>query len=286
MNNKLLGMWLVVSTAAGLSSVASAQLAQQPSEGVAYEHDLSRSKFSVGSDARSRGDAHHSVSEGANGAFYVDLNTKAVLAVPTASESKPTAFSNDSAVHSEAVKQYFVKAGIPVAEVSGTHVTTAITGGGPVGSRVDASPPKLLYYTTHLERSLGGVRVESSLAFAAFDHNQSVISEGVYWPAIPAAVVARAQALAKTVSDESARGAYLAQVRSARPEVGDAIGEVKIIHTDASTTVPFEARAVYVVTHRPASGGMFVIDHFDERGQPVKLANSAEAARVDSPKQK
>jgi hypothetical protein len=76
---------------------------------------------------------------------------------------------------SAAVKAYLVGAGVPASEVSGTHVTTTMAGGGPVRDGVQPAQSKLLWYTTQLDRSLGGIPVESSYAFAAFDNGGRVI---------------------------------------------------------------------------------------------------------------
>jgi hypothetical protein len=69
---------------------------------------------------------------------------------------------------------------VPAAEVSGMHVTTTMAGGGPVRDGVQPAQSKLLWYTTHIERSLGEIPVESSYAFASLDNGGRVITEGVY----------------------------------------------------------------------------------------------------------
>jgi hypothetical protein len=82
--------------------------------------------------------------------------------------------------HSAAVKACLTAAGVPTAEVSGMHVTTIMARGGPVHDGVQPAQSKLLWYTTHMERSLGEIPVESSYAFASLDNGGRVITEGVY----------------------------------------------------------------------------------------------------------
>jgi hypothetical protein len=109
---------------------------------------------------------------------------------------------------------------------------------------------KLLWYTTHLERSAGGIPVEGSFAFAALDSAGDVITEGVYWPAIPAKVIYRAQALSERVGSTNGHAAFLAGVRRAQSDLGDAVGEVRIVHTSAGHHGKFEAHALYSIVVR------------------------------------
>jgi hypothetical protein len=142
---------------------------------------------------------------------------------------------------SAAVKAYLVAAGVPASEVSGTHVTTTIAGGGPVRDGVQPAQSKLLWYTTHLERSLGGIPVESSYAFV--------------WPAIPAGVVSNARAFAERLAASRERTAFMAKVRKAAPGAEDMPGSVKIVHTSGRYHGPFQAAAVYSTVVPSRRGG-------------------------------
>jgi hypothetical protein len=255
-----------------------------PTSGQSYEHSYERSRFRVGVVARSEGDAAHEAVVGENGVFYVNSNTRAALAVRSASNAGlPTPFSTDAAVHSAVVKDYFLRAGIPANEVSGTHVTTTAMTGASMAPGGKFSSPKLLYYTTHLERSVGGIRVEGSLAFAALDKAGDVISEGVYWPALPADVIGRAQALVRLLSSKTTRNAFVDRIRNVVPEAAAGDGEVKIVHTSGSNDGPFDAKAVYVVVYRQATSGPFVRELFDELGAQTQVADEIRAG-VDMPK--
>jgi hypothetical protein len=150
-----------------------------------------------------------------------------------------------------------------------------MAGGGPLKDGPQPSRSRLLWYSSHLERSVGGIPVEGSFAFAALDSAREVISEGVFWPGIPSDVVEKARALKRQLDSENERGAYLARVRAAYPDVGDVRGEVKIVHTSAGHHGPFETRAVYTVAVavRGRDGGKFRILRFDETGALVVLAD-------------
>jgi len=263
-------------------------------DGMRYEHRLEQSRFNVGAGARDEVEGPYRRVVGHRGAFVVDTVTGATLAVPHApavpkgtpvGSDAPQAFTVNPAVHSALVQAYLVAAGVPAAEVSGTHVTTTMAGGGPVSDGVQPSRSTLLWYTTHLERSLGGIPVEGSFAFAALDSTGKVITEGVYWPAIPASVVRQAQALKHRLDAVDEWQAFLARARAARPEVGEAVGEVKIVHTSAGHHGRFEAKAVYAIVARSAARGKAQIVRFDDTGAPVWMADELESTR-DSVKQR
>ena len=86
---------------------------------------------------------------GDKGVFFVDTVTGATLAVPNGlalpkppadapasgnyspeALNYPQPMTTNPDEHSAAVKAYLVAAGVPASEVSGTHVTTTMAGGG------------------------------------------------------------------------------------------------------------------------------------------------------------
>src|SRR5262249_49704841 len=175
--------------------------------------------------------------------------------------------------HNNRVRDYLLGAGVPADEISGMHVTTTMAGGGSTGGGVQVSQSRLLWYTSHLERSLGGIPVEGSFAFAALDSAGEVITEGVYWPAIHADVVSKAQQLKQTLASAGARAEFLGNTVKARPETANAPGEVKIVHTSAGHHGSFEAKAVYSVLVRSGGRGKAQSVLFDDSGAPVVLAD-------------
>src|SRR5262249_28111813 len=155
---------------------------------------LGASRFAVGDGSHREAEGPFERVIGNKGVFFVDTVTGATLAVPNGAAAPkpavdaqaytpealgyPQPMTTDPDEHSAAVKAYLVAAGVPAPEVSGMHVTTTMAGGGPVRDGIQPSQSKLLWYTTHLERSLGGIPVESSYAFAALDNTGRVITEG------------------------------------------------------------------------------------------------------------
>jgi hypothetical protein len=274
--------------------------------GAKYEHKLETSRFDLGGDVHRETNGPFERAIGLKGVFLMDEVTGASLAVrnspllpkpplgpqvgasdPSQSLTYPQPLTKNPDEHSAAVRAYLVAAGIPESEVSGTHVTTTMAGGGPVRDGLQPSQSKLLWYTTHLERSLGGIPVEGSYAFAALDSAGKVITEGVYWPAIPASIVFKAQALAERLASPGGQASFFAAVQKAQPDLGDAAtaGEVKIVHTSAGYHGNFQARAVYSTVVPSAVGGKAQIRHFDENGAPMRLDDEVSKG-VDSIKRK
>jgi hypothetical protein len=253
-------------------------------EGAGYEHSIAKSRFDVGAGRHREIEGPYERVVGERGAFMLDTITGATLAVPgraapipkgAAALVFPHAMTENPDEHTAAVRGYLVGAGIPEAQVSGTHVTTTMAGGGPVKEGVQSARSRLLWYTSHLERAVGGVPVEGSFAFAAFDSNRMVISEGVYWPGIPEEIVRRAREFKQRLDSENERGAFLARVRSAEPDLreerGEVRGEVRVVHTSAGHHGAFEARPLYTVVRPSPNGGKARVLRFDETGALVVM---------------
>jgi len=268
--------------------------AEATAMGQRFELRAEHSRFDVGANAQDRSEGPYRRVVGERGAFFVDTLTGAslgVLSAPAAAKGLqpaqplPQGLTDDPARHSAEVARYLLAAGVPAAEVRGTHVTATMGGGGPVEDGVRPAQSSLLWYTTHLERSLAGIPVEGSFAFAALDQAGKAISEGVFWPEIPADVVRRAVLLRQRLESADGARSYLALVRQARPDLGDGAGEVRIVHTGAGHHGAFEAQAVYSVVLRPTQGGKAQILRFDAEGAPVRLADERKSAS-DQPKQR
>jgi hypothetical protein len=266
-----------------------------------YEHSLKKSLFNVGAGEQERVEGAYRRASGDRGVFLTDTITGATLGVLSAPavakgapvraddlQHLPRPLTDDPEQHTARVRDYLLAAGVPQAQVSGTHVTTTMAGGGPVDQGMQPGQSRLLWYTTHLERSLGGIEVEGSYAFAALDSEGKAITEGVYWPAIPASVVRQARALKQRLATAEGAQSFRTQALLARPDVDDAPGEVKIVHTGPSYHGNFEAKAVYSVIVRNPGGGKARIVRFDDTGATAQLADEVKpvgkSSTGDSPK--
>jgi len=254
--------------------------------GLQYQHRADKSQFNVGASAHLEVQGPYQRLRGDRGAFMVDTVTGATLATlnaPPSPELLPEPLTQDPDEHSGIARDYLIGAGVPAGEVSGTHVTTTMKGGGSTRSGALSSPSKLLWYTTHLERSIEGIPVEGSFAFAAFDSNGEMITEGVYWPAIPDSVVDEAVQLNQKLGSPSEKAAFMRGVEAARADAKDAPGEVKIVHTSAGHHGQFEAKAVYSTVVKSRFGGKASLVRFDPEAKPVTMADE-KATGTDSPR--
>ncbi|MGQ5522496.1 hypothetical protein ACUHMQ_04465 [Chitinimonas sp. PSY-7] len=270
--------------------VDSASLAN--TEGLQYVHSIEKARYNLGIAAQRETEGPYTRIVGDKGVFMEDTVTHATLLVPNALSAGPKStaalraelpqiLTSNPDKHNAAVKAYLLEAGVPASEVSGTHVTTTMAGGGQVQAGVQPADSKLLFYTTHLERSLNGIPVEGSFAFAALDNQGRSFSEGVYWPAISAQVVKKAVALKRKLSSADALQQFLGKAKTFRSDVADAeAGEVRIVHTSAGHHGAFEARAVYSMIVRN-KGQKAQIVRLDETGTPITMADEVKVATKD-----
>jgi len=150
----------------------------------------------------------------------------------------------------------------------GAHVTTYFEGFGVASCQVanagvnGGSGGR----TITLVRAVDGhIVVGESLAFARFDSADQSTSEGFYWPALPADVVASARAFAAMVADPAQLAAFKAKL----PADAQGDGIVNLHHTGSSSTAPFAAAATYDVEPPPSVFGRGSTLSFDADGNAV-----------------
>jgi hypothetical protein len=194
--------------------------------------------------------------------------------------------------HNEQVIHYFVTAGIPRDQVGGVHANTYLSSSG---STMDERPPvpKVEGYASILERKIEKYDVLDSVAWARMDEQGRVVSEWVYWPPIPAKVLADARHLEEQIAP--GKTSFLARLPSGLPP-----GKVVIRHSSATADGPFEVYASYDVLERRESilpgrdkrlGDVPVVSvivrHFDVDGIELRLPQERRNNGADfPPKQK
>jgi hypothetical protein len=230
-------------------------IAQEPSKGLiasdeggasGYQHGFERTRLVTGAEASLRRVEEHGYAKvvGTDGVFAVSQHNGLALGVPNGGGDKDKSaeprsaeasvpYGMDPTKHNQQVVDYFVSAGIPQDQIGGFHATTYLSAGGPVSAGRPA-PQKVDGYATVIERRIGRYPVIDSIAWARMNENGNVRSEWVYWPAIPARVLADAARL-----DELARGSEFV----ARLPAGAREGRVVIRHSSATTQGPFEVFA-------------------------------------------
>lgn len=210
---------------------------------------------------------------GSNGVFAV-LSSGMALAVPNSdapANGRP-ALTNSGEVHNKRVQAYFEGCGLPheqvleVAAHATMHQALDPTQQGPDHSQ----KPIFDWYSSVITRGVNGIRVADSFAWARFNIDDEVVSEGIYWPPIPQSVVDRAVAFKASASG----AAFLAKIPS---ELAKEKGEVAIHHTPGEGP----ATPTFYVSYDmvpPIAGGMSRAIHLDENGAVLNVPGEASTA--------
>jgi hypothetical protein len=166
---------------------------------------------------------------------------------------------SDTPSHNDAVRAYFVRAGIPNDQILSVQdfevVGAPMDGGKPVAGKVVAR-------YSMVKRQVDGVPVPDSFAWAMLNKDMTVVEEQVYWPALSAAVAAKAKALTKRMEDPGERGSFKGKL----PEHGEERG-VAIRHSPGVWDHEFEEQAVFDVISNVRSMPSEL--HFDENAAAV-----------------
>lgn len=240
-----------------------------------YRHTASVSRFAVGRTNEYRTEFGMQRVVGSMGVFAINEKTGMTLGIPNATaptRARPP-FSQDAARHNDEVRAYFLKAGLPPSQIARVSEQVAMQGGGrdtgeefnPSLAQVDA------YFSTVFRQAPNGVPLPDSYAWARINLDGDVVMESVYWPEIPAQVLANAETLRATLEDATKRAAFINKL----PHDADsepAAGQVAIRHTSGSWDGAFEVRASYDVRV-----GTRII-HYDVNGSRFDLVEEKEGA--------
>jgi hypothetical protein len=278
----------VTSSAPATVVAAFAPVAIGPGDAPSYNHTVGVSRFRLGDSRREMSDANWYKVVGSDGVFATDPYTGAVRANPNgdAPAAHTPALTANPDEHNARVLAYFRGAGLPMDQVGGAHVTTIMKVEGSADAVSHGQRPTFVAYTTIVERTIEGIRVPDSFAWARFNARDEVVAEAVYWPAIPAAAITDAKALRDQLADPARSTAYRAQLGV--PEASAKGGMVTIRHPGATSRGAFEAFAGYDV-HVPYGdrmNGRGRTVHFDASGRVRELpaGNPDDKPARDTPK--
>lgn len=259
---------------------------EAPSGGsVGYQHGVDRSRFIVGANRRTVSEYGFAKVVGSEGAFAVDVKNGAVIALPNASspeQRKPVWYTGSADEHNRQVFAYFVACGIPKEQIASVSATTFLSASNGEAS-ADGRSPKIAGWQSILQRRVGEIEVVDSVVWARMNDQGRVLSEWVFWPALPSNAITEAGQLRSKLAAESERATFLASLPSGLPS-----GKVVIRHSSAVSSEPFEAFASYDVLQpldvssasqgESAAPGISVVRHFDINGKERKLAEETAKA--------
>jgi hypothetical protein len=254
-----------------------APAALNPGDAPGYNHTVGVSRFRLGTSRRELSEASWYKVVGNEGVFATDPFTGAVRANPNGDSPAvhTPALTSNADEHNARVLAYFRGAGLPMDQVGGAHVTTIMKVEGSADAVSRGQRPTFVAYTTIVERTIDGIRVPDSFAWARFNARDEVVAEAVYWPAVPAAAIAEAKALRDQLADPVRGSAYRGQLGV--PEASAKGGMLSIRHSGAASRSAFQAFAGYDV-HVPygdAMNGRGHTVHFDASGRVRELPTAA-----------
>lgn len=295
-----------------LATCITSAIAQSPSPGliaadeggaVGYQHSLERSRFMTGVEPRRLEEHGFSKVVGPNGVFATNLHNGLVVAVQSGGADKGGAKAGheeakaghvmDPDKHNQQVVDYFISTGVPKDQIGGVHATTYLSSSGSLNETRPA-PRKIDGYASVLERRIERYQVVDSIGWARMNEQGEVVSEWVYWPAIPAKALADARQLVAMTAGDSDKTGFLRRLPAGLPP-----GRVVIRHSSATAQGPFEAFASYdIVQRRPspetvgggnlssAPQGASVVRHFDVDGVERRLPAETRDLGADYRKEK
>ncbi len=273
---------LVFTIAATGMLITTAASAQTNQGAPGYLHGLEASQFAVGSGAKSVQLGNQERIEGSWGVRAVDSRNGAFLAVPSAgAPCLSSDWKGTAKQHEELAVAYFKKAGIPQDQIMGTSVVTEMGVDEGPDDRFTAAP-RLISYSTHIERQVEGLPVPDSRMWVSFNQNSEIRSEGVFWPAIPVSVLAKAKLIQAMVGSAAKVNAFHARLVSRRPDIRESPGRVSIFHSDPTFPGPVQFLAAYEAIslgNKPHS--IF----FDETGNELPALDEKTESAQESVKQ-
>lgn len=173
---------------------------------------------------------------GTRGVFGTDAATGLVLALSDASSparARPP-LSTDGPTHGAAVRKYFVGAGLPESQIDDVRDFATMQGGGQEGSGEAAQRASLEYFSSVVSRRTAtGVKIPDSYAWARINADNDVVMESAYWPAIPNAVIAEAEALQAVIGTAASRAAFVSHLP--HDERGAYLEGTVVLHHSAGT---------------------------------------------------
>jgi hypothetical protein len=204
-----------------------------------------------------------------------------------------TGYVMDPDKHNKQVLDYFTAAGVPKDQIGGVHANTYLSSSGSTED-VRPAPPKVDGYASVLDRKIEEYAVVDSVAWARMNEQGRVVSEWVYWPAIPAKAIADARRLDELVRTAGKTG-FLDRLPAGLPS-----GKVVIRHSSATAEGPFEAFASYDVLEKRTSSGTaggktpsppnssvsVFVRHFDVEGVERHLPQERRNLGADYPPKK
>jgi hypothetical protein len=195
-----------------------------------YQHGAENGKFALGANVRRMQQYGYLKTTGDQGTLAIKQTNGSVVGIPNANAAslRLAPYGSSPADHDMFVRAYFVGLGLPADQVKAVRGMTLLDASGKSDEPANPIPQISAYYSV-LERNGGGTPVPDSFAWARANSRGQIVHEGVYWPALPAAVVAEAQKFRELLDNPEQRHMF-----EARTGMNVAEGSLVIRHAGPS----------------------------------------------------
>jgi hypothetical protein len=215
---------------------------------IGYQHTIERSKFALGSGVAARDEFGMHKIVGDQGVFATRASGMVTAITNGDSTARQGIPIGDDKLHNDAVRRYFVASGIPEDQIAAVQDFQVVRAPASGDQPDDPSKRTVMYRYSMLKRSIQGIVVADSFAWARMNVDGAVVEEQVYWPSIPGSVIDSALEFSAKLKDEAVLVAFEAQLPPHRTPSG-----VVIRHSPGEWDGTFFADAyVDVVQDQPS----------------------------------
>jgi len=209
-----------------------------------YQHGPQHTRFVIGDHPKVESKYSYLKISGRQGTVAVDSANGSTFAIPSrdAASLKLPPFGNSSDDHDSFVKDYFLKLGLPRDQVAKVHGMTMLEAHGPAAEAGRKAPHTVAYYSA-LERTVEGVPVPDSFAWARVNSHGDVVQEAAYWPSLPASVLSEIHQFRDLIAEPQRLQTYKSHL-----PVSGGDGVVAIHHSSAAADQEFDSFASFDLT--------------------------------------
>jgi len=227
----------------------------------AYNHTLEHSRFAIGSGTTVKDEFGMHKIVGDQGVFATRISGMVTALTNADSAARKGTPIGDDASHNDAVRQYFVLAGLPEDQIESVQDFEVVSAPAAPG---DPAPKRAVQFRySMIKRQVQGISVPDSFAWARMNVDGTVVEEQVYWPMVPQSVVDAATAFSSHLADKATLASFEAQLVQYDSDKG-----VVIRHSPGEWDRAFVVGAYYDVRQK---GEFPAILHANEAGVIVTL---------------
>ena len=209
-----------------------------------YQHGPQHTRVVVGDHRKTSERYGYLIMAGDQGTMSTNIadGSTFAAAAPSSAGMLLPRFAGSYEDHDRFVKDYFVTLGLPSEQVGSVRTMTMLEAHGR-SEDVGRTIPQVTAYYSALQRTVEGIPVIDSFAWARVNSRGEVVQEGVYWPAIPSDVLQQVHQFREMLADPKRLEAFKSRLTVPAGE-----GVIVIRHSSATGNHAFESFASYDVS--------------------------------------